>query len=164
MSVISFQVEEEDTRAPPGWYFGFLGARSGLFPTNYVEKLPKDTFSDYVDLDKNATAPPSAPAALKQPDGSQAVGNQSAVNEPVADQPVSQPKLSQPVSQAIPIPGPKKALLPKAKPLSKPAQNTAPEPLPKPTGMKQRTSSQLETVPEHDRTSSYGSSEGLFIF
>eukprot|EP00794_Sanderia_malayensis_P000125 gene125-736_t len=124
-------VDEEDTSPPPGWYRGFKDGATGLFPANYTERLPNDTFSDYVDLDKNVTTTTAAPV--------------------VAVAPIATATQQQT----------KKALIPRPKPLPKPAQNTgvAPEPLPKP-----RIASQLESVAEHhDRTSSYGSSEGADV-
>ena len=52
-------MDESDTTPPPGWFRGTCEGATGLFPSNYVEKIPKDTFSDYVDLDKNARVPPA---------------------------------------------------------------------------------------------------------
>ena len=50
-------MDESDTTPPPGWFRGTCEGATGLFPANYAEKMPKDTFSDYVDLDKNARVP-----------------------------------------------------------------------------------------------------------
>lgn len=146
-------MEEDATNAPPGWRRGTCGGKSGLFPENYAEKLPKDTFSDYVDLDKNAAISQNPPRP-----------QQTAQVAPKLQKPTIQVKPQAPQNAEIPkesLPPQKKtALVPKNIPLQKPTESSAPVPIPKPNALKPRKGSLLESVVEHERTSSFGSSDG----
>ena len=130
-----------------------------------------DTFSDYVDLDKNACSPQVQPrkALVPKPRPLSKVLSNPA-SEPVQDNALKtiQVTAPKPAQNTAPKPvqntAPKPVQIPRPKPVQipgpKPVPNPGPDPLPKPVGLKPRTVSQVESIPEHERTSSYGSSDG----
>ena len=146
-------MEEGATNAPPGWLRGTSGGKNGLFPENYAEKLPKDTFSDYVDLDKNAAVTKNSPQAQNTAQVAPKPQKTTVQVKPQVAQNAEIPKENLP-------PQKKTALIPKNIPLQKPTESSAPVPIPKPNALKSRKGSLLESVVEHERTSSFGSSDG----
>eukprot|EP00795_Rhopilema_esculentum_P017568 gene17568-9199_t len=153
------EVDESDDSPPPGWLRGTSGGSTGLFPVNYVEKTARGAFSDYVDLDKSAKVMNTAVEAVKtsstadvKPAPQQTENNNTNRSSLVLE--------TQEGGQATELPSKKTALLPKGLAIPRPNQRSSPIPFPgaKSLDTKARAGSFADSL--HDRTSSFGSSDG----